>query len=126
MITCEEDDRWEHILDSMADIIVSPTMVLGFISSVGRLRISELTFLNPSPFYKRHTVYTFNGCNNVKNRSKYLFKKINTRSNQVDRLCGLVVRVLGYRSGGSGSIPGTTKKKSSGSGTGSTQPREYN
>jgi hypothetical protein len=29
----------------------------------------------------------------------------------VDRLCGLVVRVLGYRSGGPGSIPGTTKKK---------------
>jgi hypothetical protein len=41
-----------------------------------------------------------------------------------DRLCGLVVRVLGYRSGGPGSIPGTTRiKKSSGSGTGSTQPR---
>jgi hypothetical protein len=30
---------------------------------------------------------------------------------QFDRLCGLVVRVLGYRSGGPGSIPGTTKKK---------------
>jgi hypothetical protein len=29
----------------------------------------------------------------------------------VDRLCGLVVRVLGYRSGGPGSIPGTTGKK---------------
>jgi hypothetical protein len=28
-----------------------------------------------------------------------------------DSLCGLVVRVLSYRSGGSGSIPGTTKKK---------------
>jgi hypothetical protein len=43
-----------------------------------------------------------------------------------DRLCGLVVRVLGYRSGGPGSIPGTTRKKtSSGSGTGSTQPLEY-
>jgi hypothetical protein len=42
-----------------------------------------------------------------------------------DRLCGIVVRVLGYKSGGPGSIPGTTKK-SSGSGTGSTQPREYN
>jgi hypothetical protein len=28
-----------------------------------------------------------------------------------DRLCGLVVRVLGYRSGGPGSIPGTTKIK---------------
>jgi hypothetical protein len=43
-------------------------------------------------------------------------------------LCGLVVRVLGYRSGGPGSIPGTTRKKnkSSGSGMGSTQPREYN
>jgi hypothetical protein len=31
-----------------------------------------------------------------------------------DRLCGLVVRVLGYRYGGPGSIPGTTRKKSSG------------
>jgi hypothetical protein len=28
-----------------------------------------------------------------------------------DRLCDLVVRVLGYRSGGPGSRPGTTKKK---------------
>jgi hypothetical protein len=28
-----------------------------------------------------------------------------------DRLCGLVVRVLGYRSGGPGSIPGTNTKK---------------
>jgi hypothetical protein len=27
------------------------------------------------------------------------------------RLCGLVVRVLGYRSGGPGSILGTTRKK---------------
>jgi hypothetical protein len=43
-----------------------------------------------------------------------------------DRLCDLVVRVLGYRSGGPGSIPGTTRKKSSVFGTGNTQPREYN
>jgi hypothetical protein len=28
-----------------------------------------------------------------------------------DRLCGLVVRVLGYRSEGLGSIPGTPRKK---------------
>jgi hypothetical protein len=28
-----------------------------------------------------------------------------------DRPCGLVVRVLGYRSGGPGSIPGSTRKK---------------
>jgi hypothetical protein len=34
--------------------------------------------------------------------------------------------ILGYRSGGPGSIPGTTEKKSSGFGTGSTQPRKYN
>jgi hypothetical protein len=27
------------------------------------------------------------------------------------RLCGLVVRFLGYGSGGPGSIPGTTRKK---------------
>jgi hypothetical protein len=27
-----------------------------------------------------------------------------------DRLCGLVARVLGYRYGGPGSIPGTTRK----------------
>jgi hypothetical protein len=30
---------------------------------------------------------------------------------QYDRLCGLVVRVIGYRSGGPGSIPGPTRKK---------------
>jgi hypothetical protein len=30
---------------------------------------------------------------------------------RVDRLCGLVIRVLGYRSGGPGSIPGTARKK---------------
>jgi hypothetical protein len=29
----------------------------------------------------------------------------------MDRLCGLVVRVPGYRSGGPGSIPGHYKKK---------------
>jgi hypothetical protein len=38
-----------------------------------------------------------------------------------DQLCGLVVRVPGYRSGGPG-LYKKKKKKSSGSGTGSTQP----
>jgi hypothetical protein len=28
-----------------------------------------------------------------------------------DRLCGLMVGVLGYRSGGPGSIPGTNRKR---------------
>jgi hypothetical protein len=32
-------------------------------------------------------------------------------SHYKDRLCGLVIRVLGYRSEGPGSIPGTTRKK---------------
>jgi hypothetical protein len=46
---------------------------------------------------------------------------------KVDRLCGLVVRVRGYRSKGPGSIPGATRfLKSGGSGTESTQPCEYN
>jgi hypothetical protein len=36
---------------------------------------------------------------------------ISSSSSSPDRLCGLVVRVFGYRSGGLGSIPGTTKKK---------------
>jgi hypothetical protein len=44
-----------------------------------------------------------------------------------DRLCGLVVRVLATYPGVPGSIPGHYQtKKSSGSGTGFTQPREYN
>jgi hypothetical protein len=38
-------------------------------------------------------------------------EKIGDWSLMVDRLCGLVVRVLSYRSGGPGSIIGTTKKK---------------
>jgi hypothetical protein len=43
------------------------------------------------------------------------------------RLCRLVVRVPSYRSQGLGSISGHyKKKKSSGSGMGPTQPREYN
>jgi hypothetical protein len=44
-----------------------------------------------------------------------------------DRLCGLVGRVPGYRSGGPGSIPALPDfLRSSDSGTESTQPREYN
>jgi hypothetical protein len=44
------------------------------------------------------------------------------------RLCDLVIRVPGYKSRGPGSIPGATRflLRSSGSGTGSTQPRDNN
>jgi hypothetical protein len=66
------------------------------------------------------------GCATVKCRlcrsiNSYRFLLLRT-----DRLCGLVVRVIGYTSGGPGSIPVTTRKNISGSGTESTQPREYN
>jgi hypothetical protein len=40
--------------------------------------------------------------------SNLIFMRI---CNIYDRLCGLVVRVLGYRSGGPGSIPSTIRKK---------------
>jgi hypothetical protein len=42
----------------------------------------------------------------VKKKTRMYRKREN-----MGRLCGLVARVLGYRSGGPGSIPGTTKKK---------------
>jgi hypothetical protein len=41
--------------------------------------------------------------------SKYCIYEV--KRDDMDGLCGLVVRVLGYRSGGPGSIPGTTRKK---------------
>jgi hypothetical protein len=41
----------------------------------------------------------------------------------LDRLCGLMVRVLGYRSGGPGSSPGTTRNKKV---VGLEPGREYN
>jgi hypothetical protein len=40
-----------------------------------------------------------------------LVVKLNMVLTYIDRLCGLVVRVLGYRSGGPGSILGTTRKR---------------
>jgi hypothetical protein len=44
-------------------------------------------------------------------KSEKTFSQYSSLYQNYDRLCGLVVRVLGYRSGGPGSIPGTTKKK---------------
>jgi hypothetical protein len=55
------------------------------------------------------------------------FRSLTNRFCFSDRLCGLVVRVPGYRSRDPGSSLGTTRfSESSGSGTGPTQPREYN
>jgi hypothetical protein len=58
--------------------------------------------------------------------NNFFLSMVDDNINNNPSLCGLVLRVLGYRSGGPGSIPGTTRKKSSGSGTGSTQPHKYN
>jgi hypothetical protein len=44
----------------------------------------------------------------MKASNKIIWSALHER---MDRLCGLVVRVLGYISGGQGSIPGTTRKK---------------
>jgi hypothetical protein len=71
------------------------------------------------------TISKYASTDDICNRSCYKHAFIVSILEKCDCLCGLVVRVLGYRSGGSGSIPGTTRKKNSGSGTGSTQPREY-
>jgi hypothetical protein len=61
--------------------------------------------------------------------SSYSVSYENIKANKIagvylDGPCGLLVRVPGYRSRGPGSIPGATR--SAGSGTGSTQPLEYN
>jgi hypothetical protein len=78
------------------------------LSLVWPKQIGETFFLLPETefwfidhfSYSRTTVATeFNNSNN------------NNNNNNNDRLCDLVVRVLGYRSGGPGSIPGTTRKK---------------
>jgi hypothetical protein len=64
--------------------------------------------------------------NLMTNKGSY-WTYLNCINNFSDRLCGLVVRVLDYWSGGPGSIPRHyQKEKNSGSGTGSAQPHEYN
>jgi hypothetical protein len=77
-------------------------------------------------------LYIFIAWWSIKHKDKFT-SLLSYSTYMADRLCGLVVRVLVYRSGGPGSIPDTTRfsekknrKTSSGSGTGSTQPREYN
>jgi hypothetical protein len=66
------------------------------------------------------------GCQSVDRPGTAPEPRILTCVTALDRLCGLVARVLGYRFGGPGSIPALPEKRSSGSRTGSTQPREYN
>jgi hypothetical protein len=57
--------------------------------------------------------WTMNTFFHTSSSSQMLISNISFRLHYLllitDRLCGLVVRVLGYRSGGPGSIPGTTR-----------------
>jgi hypothetical protein len=91
---------------------------------LGQKRLSEVYVLNDilhSLCRLGHVTLFEIRMHMAQRKKKFIFLKV-----KLDRLCGLVVRVLGYRSGGPGSIPGTTrKKKCSGSETWSTQPREY-
>jgi hypothetical protein len=82
---------------------------------------NRLWLLRPYPVTIPHGVFLLPGNTRSANIFFYLlFKK-------VDRLCGLMVRVTDYRSRGPGSIPAPPDfLRSSGSRTGSTQPREYN
>jgi hypothetical protein len=67
------------------------------------IKIADRSFGNVSQFKYLGTT--------VKNQNLSQ-ERIKRRLNSgTDRLCGLVVRVLGYRSGGPGSIPRTTRKK---------------
>jgi hypothetical protein len=76
----------------------------------------------------RHWNSLLQGCTDSWSRTKLFMacRKVsrNAHKENKDRLCGIVVRDPGYRFRGPGSIPDF--RRSSGSGTGSTQPREYN
>jgi hypothetical protein len=83
----------------------------------------------PIPFCHRDHPH-INEINTILMNSIKINENINVLMNSMknrDRLCGLVVRIPGYRSRGPGSITGTPRfVRSGGSGTGSTQPLEYN
>jgi hypothetical protein len=62
---------------------------------------------------KHQTIGTYEAALSASTKNKHTFNREPTDFSRglTDRLCGLVVRVLGYRSGGPGSIPVTTRKK---------------
>jgi hypothetical protein len=65
-------------------------------------------------------------CHAMQNIQNRLTECVQRNGQHLTDVIFKVVRVLGYRSGGPGSIPYTTRKKTcSGSGTGCTQLREY-
>jgi hypothetical protein len=95
------DIGWLPVLSLVFYILVYSFGKPHSISLTSGIKSGALKFLNTS---------TTSTCNCTKFCKKYL-KNCEGISVFDDRLCGLVVRVLGYRSGGPGSIPGTTRKK---------------
>jgi hypothetical protein len=77
---------------------------VGFISAIFEVFPLEWS-LSPNTFPEEYSLRD--------NSDIYFFHKqrIMECGGRHDRLCGLVVRVPGYRSGGPVSIPGTTSKK---------------
>jgi hypothetical protein len=70
-----------------------------------KVKSPELHSYGVHPVAWRTCKFTLNPQNLIRSRfNKSLLENL-------DRLCGIVVRVLGYRSGGPGSIPATTRKK---------------
>jgi hypothetical protein len=67
---------------------------------------TELYQLQP-PYIENKLKISINGIDFLRNKY-FVYSGLHTIC---DRLCGLVVRVLGYRSGGTSSIPGATRKK---------------
>jgi hypothetical protein len=77
--------------------------VTGFLDFVHRLEFSILE----NTTFRKLDLSPSSG-EGSKTPTLYFLKKILKVSNHPDRLCGLVVRVPGYRSRGPGSIPATT------------------
>jgi hypothetical protein len=81
------------------------------------IKIANRSFENVSQFIYLGTKVT---------NTILIQEEIKSILNSGDRLCGLVVRVLGYRSGDPGSIPDTTKKNVMGLERGPLSLDEYN
>jgi hypothetical protein len=73
-------------------------------------RVTLLTFLQTKPVLYSGNNRRTDGNGFSRNFVRVDFNRKTNCGHIIDRLCGLVVRVLGYRSGGPGSISGTKKK----------------
>jgi hypothetical protein len=92
-------------------VIFTPLVILRHLVSFAFLYLfsnfSVLIYIDFNLSYPCLFYHSFPFSFNFQHLVRHLF----CRSFVRDRLCGLVVRVLGYRSGGPDSNPGTTRKK---------------